>query len=87
MERQKQLQELERKRKESKLHLIESVSNLRETLRHHKRLRRQISLYLEEAPEHSKDIEEIADKCKLLNHDLEDLIEYRKTMQEVSQND
>ena len=87
MERQRKLQELARKRKESKIHLIESVSNLRETLRHHKRLRRQISLYLEDAPEHSKDIDEITDKCRLLNHDLEDLIEYRKTMQEVSQND
>lgn len=87
MERQRKLQEIERKRKDSKFHLIESISNLRETLRHHKRLRRQISLYLEDAPEHSKDIDEIADKCKLLNHELEDLIEYRKTMQEVSQND
>ena len=67
---------------DSKTHFIESVSILRGTLRHHKRLRRQVSLYLEAAPETYRDIEELAEKVQKLNKELEDIIQFKTTSQE-----
>ena len=77
IERKRQEQILINKRKESKFQLISNISRLRDTLRHHKRLMRQVSLYLKEEESNFKHIDEITEKVQSLNNDLENLIEFK----------
>lgn len=83
MVRMRQAEILNNKRKESKFQLITTIGRLRDTLRHHKRLMRQVSLYLQAGETNFHHINEITEKVQSLNHELEDLIEFKDTIKEL----
>ena len=77
IERKRQAEILKNNRRESKFQLITNVSRLRDTLRKHKLLMRQVSLYLQAGQGNYKQIQEIADKVQAINNELEEIIEYK----------
>ena len=74
MERQRQAERLHNKRADSKRLLIENLSQLRNTLRHNKTIRRNISRELHLGLSDYKFVYELADEVQELNHKLEDFL-------------
>ena len=74
MERQRQAERLHNKRADSKRLLIENLSQLRNTLRHNKTIRRNISRELHLGISDYKFVYELADEVQELNHKLEDFL-------------
>ena len=74
MERQRQAERLHNKRADSKRLLIENLSQLRNTLRHNKTIRRNISRELHLGRSDYKFVYELADEVQELNHKLEDFL-------------
>ena len=73
-ERQRQADRLHNKRADSKRLLIENLSQLRNTLRHNKTIRRNISRELHLGISDYKFVYELADEVQELNHKLEDFL-------------
>ena len=74
LERQRQAERLHNKRADSKRLLIENLSQLRNTLRHNKTIRRNISRELHLGISDYKFVYELADEVQELNHELEDFL-------------
>ena len=74
LERQRQAERLHNKRADSKRLLIENLSQLRNTLRHNKTIRRNISRELHLGISDYKFVYELADEVQELNHKLEDFL-------------
>jgi len=74
MERQRQAERLHNKRSDSKRLLIENMSQLRDTLRHNKEIRRNVSHHLHYGLSNYKQIYSLAEEIQELNHKLEDFL-------------
>ena len=74
MERQRQAERLHHKRADSKKLLIENLAQLRNTLRHNKEIRRNVSCQLHYGLSNYKQVYELADEIQELNHKLQDFL-------------
>ena len=74
LEKERQAERLHHKRADSKRLLIENLSQLRNTLRHNKTIRRNIARELHLGISDYKFVYELADEVQELNHKLEDFL-------------
>ena len=73
-ERQRQAERLKKKRADSKYLFIENLGKLRETLRHNKHIKRNITHFLEAGQTTYKEVYELSDEIQELTAKLEDFL-------------
>ena len=73
-EKQEQAERLHKKREDSKYLFIENLSNLRNTLRHNKRIKKNITYHLHNGFIPYKAVYELADEIQELNNKLEEFL-------------
>ena len=74
MERQKREERLNNKRADSKMLFVDNLSTLRDTLRHSKQIKKNISHNLQLGISSYKAVYELADEIQELNSKLEDFL-------------